>query len=109
MQRLILDLTQNRIHHDQEPHCNWDRYIDKLAFLEGGSEPGDKVTQDDAERHSKEDPEGEEAVEEGEAFECGEGLEAGSSGAAICMCPLTVSVVAGSTRKRRNVYHHNLL
>lgn len=58
MQGLVLDFAEDGVHHYQESNCYWDGNVEKGAAMEGGAGVGDKVTEEDADEHGEEDPEG---------------------------------------------------
>lgn len=59
--------AEDGIHHDEETDGNGEGDADELAALEGWRRGRDELAQDNADGHGKDDPDDEEAVEEGEA------------------------------------------
>ena len=68
------DFAEDGVHHDEETYCDWERYADELASLEGGTRGGNEVPEEDADGHGKDYPYYEEAVQEGEAAEGRDGF-----------------------------------
>jgi len=71
VQRLEAHFAKDGVHHDEQADGDGSADADEGPALEGGTDGGDQVAEDDAEGHGQEDPEDEEAVKEGEAFEGG--------------------------------------
>ena len=56
MQCLELDFAEDRVHHDEQPNSYRDRHTDELPLLQSNASIRYKVTQDDPNNHSEEDP-----------------------------------------------------
>ena len=69
MQGFEAHFAEDGVHHHEEADGDGEADADELAALQGGAGGRDEVPEEDAEGHGEEDPEDEEAVEEGEAFE----------------------------------------
>ena len=80
MQDFEADFAEDREHHYEEADGNWEGYSDELAALEGWAGGGDELAEEDADCHCEDDPDDEEAVQEGEAAE---GRDVRGDGAAI--------------------------
>ena len=69
--RFVAHLREHRIHHPEEPDRDRRRDPGDLHRVESRAEVGKGASQQKAERHREEDPEGEPAVERGETREHG--------------------------------------
>lgn len=77
VQRLEAHFAEDGVHHDEQADGKGETDADELAASKGGAGGGHEVAEQNSDGHGEQDPEDEEAIEEGEGFKGRDGLGLG--------------------------------